>query len=136
MRSYTKKKNRQRTVKQSFIPPLKIGKRWKPGSGRSVTETTLTHPPKACLPSSIASASLENDTEEGWHKHMETENDDFPLTIPMERIWEWFYSYKRLYELNYKRLTTLIYDIRNQENTILKRSVCLTPIHGVLQEIS
>ena len=49
---------------------------------------------------------LENDTEEGWHKHMETENDDFPLTIPMERIWEWFYSYKRLYELNYKRLTT------------------------------
>ena len=37
---------------------------------------------------------------------METENDDFPLTIPMERIWEWFYSYKRLYELNYKRLTT------------------------------
>ena len=48
---------------------------------------------------------LECNTEEDWHRSIDINNDKFPLSIKMRKIWEWFCAYKRIYELDYKRMS-------------------------------
>lgn len=49
---------------------------------------------------------LECQTEKEWHLHYETNDDKFPVSINMDSIWQWFCAYKRVYELDYERLST------------------------------
>ena len=49
---------------------------------------------------------LECQTEKEWHMHYETNDDKFPVSIKMDNIWQWFCVYKRVYELDYTRLST------------------------------
>ncbi|MDE5784254.1 MAG: DUF262 domain-containing protein [Prevotella sp.] len=49
---------------------------------------------------------LECQTEKEWYLHYETKDDKFPVSITMDSIWQWFCTYKRVYELDYERLFT------------------------------
>ena len=49
---------------------------------------------------------LESGDESSWHKNYDISNDNFPLSISMNTIWKWFCAYKRMYEIDYKRLFT------------------------------
>ena len=48
---------------------------------------------------------LESRTENDWHHTIDISNDKFPVNIKMCDIWEWFCAYKRIYELDYSRLS-------------------------------
>lgn len=47
---------------------------------------------------------LESISEEEWHHTIDIDDEKFPLSITMNKIWEWFCAYKRVYELDYSRL--------------------------------
>lgn len=49
---------------------------------------------------------LECQTEAEWHHTIDINNEKFPTSIPMTDIWEWFCAYRRMYELNYSRLSS------------------------------
>lgn len=49
---------------------------------------------------------LECLTEAEWHHTIDINNEKFPTSIPMTDIWEWFCAYRRMYELNYSRLSS------------------------------
>lgn len=49
---------------------------------------------------------LESDTIQDWHENIDISNEKFPISIPMDKIWEWFKAYKKLYETNFDRLKT------------------------------
>ena len=48
---------------------------------------------------------LESPTESEWHRTIDISDNKFPLTISMSNIWGWFCAYKRVYELDYGRLS-------------------------------
>ena len=47
---------------------------------------------------------LESPTETDWHHTIDINDDKFPLSIKMSKIWEWFCAYRRIYEIDYKRM--------------------------------
>jgi hypothetical protein len=49
---------------------------------------------------------LECQTEAEWHHTIDINNEKFPTSIPMTDIWKWFCAYRRMYELNYSRLSS------------------------------
>ena len=48
---------------------------------------------------------LESPTETEWHHTIDISDDKFPVTISMSKIWGWFCAYKRIYDLDYNRLS-------------------------------
>lgn len=50
---------------------------------------------------------LECPTETEWHHTIDINNEKFPVSIPMTDIWEWFCAYRRMYEVDYSRLSSL-----------------------------
>lgn len=48
---------------------------------------------------------LESQTEADWHHTIDISDEKFPITISMCVIWDWFCAYKRIYELDYSRLS-------------------------------
>ena len=62
---------------------------------------------------------LESPTEEDWHHTIDINDDKFPISIKMEKIWEWFCAYKRIYILDYSRLSTpkIVYPDRQRHYT-------------------
>lgn len=71
---------------------------------------------------------LESEDESSWHENYEISDDKFPLSISMNTIWKWFYAYKRMYEINYKRLFTdnVIYP-ENQHHYTQKELYAILP---------
>lgn len=47
---------------------------------------------------------LESSDEAEWHHNIDVNDDKFPENMKMENIWEWFCAYKRMYELDYRRM--------------------------------
>ena len=50
---------------------------------------------------------LESATEADWYHTIDISDDKFPVSIKMCDIWDWFCAYKRMYELDYSRLSLL-----------------------------
>lgn len=62
---------------------------------------------------------LECESEIEWYNNIETDSEKFPLSIGMEKIWEWFVVYKRLYEMDFTRLLSkkMVYPDRQAHYT-------------------
>lgn len=71
---------------------------------------------------------LESEDESSWHENYEISDDKFPLSISMNTIWKWFCAYKRMYEIDYKRLFTdnVIYP-ENQHHYTQKELYAILP---------